>query len=85
MSNSNRVLTGAEELRTIVRILNNTREGFNDNYTAEELIQICRMQRASGWDFTPCQWSARQVAESLRGIVPTWDSDEQPTYTTSEG
>jgi hypothetical protein len=72
--------TGAEELRIIVRNLGITSESFNERFTAEQLIQIGRMQLACGWDFLPDRWKPRQVREALRGIVPAWDADEKPLY-----
>lgn len=77
-----RIETGADELRLIVRNIDATRESFLERFTAEELLQLFRMQLASGWDFYPDQWTARQVAEALRGVVPTWTDDECPVYLT---
>jgi hypothetical protein len=71
--------TGAEELRRIVRAMNDTRESFNDRFSAEELVAIYRAMFASGWDYYPDQWSEEQVQAALRGIAPSWDDAEQPT------
>jgi hypothetical protein len=73
-------LVGIEELRAAVLLFDNTRESFNLDFTAEELLQIARMQRASGWDFCPDQWTARQVREALKGVPPRWDENERPVY-----
>jgi len=70
--------TGADELRRIVNVLNNTREGFNDRFSARELVRIGKAYLACGWDFTPDQWTAKQVREALAGKVPAWDEDENP-------
>jgi len=72
--------TGPEELRLIVSNMNYNNEGFNEHYTAEQLIQIYRMQIASGWDFWPDEWTTRQVKEALAGIVPQWNDNEEPIY-----
>lgn len=72
--------TGAEELRLIVSNMDATREGFNDDKTVEQLIQIGRMLLASEWDIYPDQWTRRQVREALKGRPPTWDDQERPTY-----
>ena len=77
---SERKRTGAEELRAIVETMNGTNEGFNDRFTAEELVQIFRMMFASEWDLYPDTWAPRQVAEALQGRIPTWNDEEEPTY-----
>lgn len=72
--------TGAEELRLIVRNLDTCRESFNDQHTADELLQIGRMWLASDFDISPDHWTPRQVREALKGRPPTWDANERPTY-----
>jgi hypothetical protein len=74
-----RVDTGADELRLIVKNMGNCRESFLQAYSAEQLLMLFRMQLASGWDFYPDQWTHGQVAAALRGVAPTWDTDENPT------
>ncbi len=69
-------MTGADELRKIVRAMDDTREGFNDRYTAEQLVAIYRAMFASGWDIYPDQWSAEQVEDALRGEVPKFEDRE---------
>lgn len=75
-----RVDNGADEMRLIVRNIGNCRQSFVDQFTAEQLLQLFRMQLASGWDFYPDQWEARQVSEALQGVAPAWDNDETPLY-----
>lgn len=68
--------TGIEELRSAVRLFNDVREDWNDQYTAEQLISIARAMRASKWDIYPDQWEERQVSEALQGTVPDWEEDD---------
>lgn len=72
--------TGAEELRLIVKNLDLTEEGFNDRFTAEQLLQLGRMHLACEWDIFPDDWTDRQVAEALAGKPPQWDGNEKPVY-----
>lgn len=74
-------MTGIEELRRAVNLFGNTREDFNTDYTAEELIKIYRAYKASGWDITPDEWTQKQVDHALRkGRAPSWDDNGNPTY-----
>lgn len=75
-----RVDNGADEMRLIVKNMDATRESFNQAFTSEQLLQIFRMQLASGWDFSPDQWTPRQVKEALQGITPAWNEEEEPIY-----
>jgi hypothetical protein len=68
------------ELRLLVRNFGDCNETFLDRFTVPELVRLHRAMLASGWDFLPDRWTARQVKEALRGIVPTWGDDKQPTY-----
>ncbi len=74
--------TGMEELRLLVNNFNYAPKEFNDRFTAEQLLQIQRMWWVSDWDVFPDQWDERQVQEALKGIVPQWDDDGAPKYTT---
>lgn len=57
-----------------MNLFGNTLEGFNQQYTAEELLKIYRAYKASGWDITPDDWTARQVRRALTaGEAPDWD------------
>lgn len=67
-------LDGISELRAAVRLLNGANESFNQRFTAEQLLQLCRMHRASQWDYYPDCWSERQVQEALAGRPPEWDN-----------
>ncbi len=77
--------TGVEELRLIVRNLNNCRESFLDPFTIEQLLALHRAWMSADWDFPPDQWQPEQVAQALRGITPRWDEDERPEYAPDEG
>lgn len=70
--------TGADELRRIVNVLNNTRESFNERFSARELVRLGKAYLACGWDFTPDKWTEKQVREALAGKVPAWDDNENP-------
>lgn len=72
--------SGADQLRVIVQNMDATRESFNDEYTAAQLVTIYSMQLESEWDFYPDQWTARQVREALAGKPPRWNDDETPLY-----
>jgi hypothetical protein len=65
--------TGADELRLIVQNMNYCREGFNDRYTAEQLVAIGRAHIACEWDNPPDTWTPRQVRAALRGKVPRFE------------
>lgn len=71
---------GIEKLRSMVAMLNNNSESFNQNYSIEELCQLHNMALKCLWDYRLDQWSKRQIAEALQGIVPQWDDNEQPLY-----
>lgn len=72
--------TTIETLRLAVNLFSNCSEGFNQQFTAAELIRIYCAYKASGWDITPDRWEARQVADALVGIAPQWTADETPIY-----
>lgn len=75
--------SGADTLRSLVNWLNNTNESALDDYSAEELIKLYQAFEACEWDFTLCQWTARQRWEALNeNKVPQWDGDERPCYGT---
>lgn len=75
-----RVLTGAEEMRSAVRLFDSCSESFLDRFTAEQLILIWRAWHASDWDVRPDLWSERQVQASLNGAAPRWDNDMNPVH-----
>jgi len=75
--------TEMAELRLLVRNFGDCNESFLDGFTVPELVRLHRAMIASGWDILPDRWTARQVKEALRGIVPTWGDDEKPTYQAS--
>ena len=71
--------TGINELRRSIALFNNCREGFNEQFTVQELFQLADMYRKCGWDFTPDSWTDGQVKDALRGVLPMWDWSEKPT------
>lgn len=75
-------LMPAQLLRIIVGNMDNTREGLNDRYRFDQLLCIYLAHYLCAWDFYPDQWTARQLREALRGIVPCWNDREQPIYST---
>lgn len=72
--------TGIENLRAMVALFNWCRESFLDQFSVEQLCALYRAYLASGWTILPDQWTPRQVADALRGVVPQWDDNEQPVY-----
>lgn len=70
--------TGAEELRKVVRVLDDMREDFSDRFTAEQLLQLVRMLWRSDWDIYPDHWSERQIEAALRGTAPVFDEHGRP-------
>lgn len=72
-------MTGAEELRAAVRMLNGCSESFLDRHTLAELVTICRAWRAAEHDYPPDTWTTRQVAAAIRGIVPRWNDKGEPS------
>jgi hypothetical protein len=58
--------SGADELRKIVNVLNNTRESALDGHTAERLIQLVRACRASPWDLTPDMLTLNEATYASR-------------------
>lgn len=71
---------GIETIRQAVTLFNDCSETFNQQFTATELLQLAAAHQASDFDFYPDQWTERQIKEALRGIVPQWDDNEQPSY-----
>lgn len=71
-----RPLEGTEELRRTLTLASNTRGA--ERWTTLEWLALGRAYRASGWDVTPDEWTARQVREALskrRPLTPQWDGD----------
>lgn len=62
--------SGADELRMAVRLLGDVNESLLDCYSAAELLQLVRMWRASKWDISPDEWTARQLHEATRKHQP---------------
>lgn len=71
-------MTGADELRAVVRMLNGLNETFCDRFTLPELVTICRAWRAAEHDYPPDTWTQRQVTAAVRGIVPRWNDAGEP-------
>jgi hypothetical protein len=71
--------TGANELRKVAKWCDGINESVLDKYTAEELLRLFRIARASDWDFTIDRWTDRQRWQALHeDKVPRWDKDEKP-------
>jgi len=72
---------GIDELRKAVKLFDNGNEGFNQRYTAEQLVTLWRAYRACSWDIPPDQWDAPQLHEALElGWMPVWTADELPAF-----
>lgn len=66
-------LTGIELLRYAVKLFNGCRESCNEQYTAEQLLNIAKAMRRSEWDIMPDEWTSKQRFEaSCKGKVPSW-------------
>lgn len=59
--------TGIEQLRKAVNLFNNTREGFNERFSAHELISIAQAYTRSEWDITPDQWTTEELQDAIDG------------------
>lgn len=60
-------LTGANELRQAVNVMNQCREDFLDRFTAEQLLMLYRALRRSDWDILPDLWTAHEIKLALAG------------------
>ncbi len=69
---------GIDELRKAVRVLGGMNETFNQRFSAEELLKLCRACWASEWDITPDRWTEDQVQAALKGEVPRWEDCGKP-------
>jgi hypothetical protein len=76
---------GCEELRAVARAIDNCNETFLQRWSVDQLVQIHRMWIASGWDFTPDQWTEGQVQAALAGKVPQWDAKTEEPIEESAG
>lgn len=70
----------ADELRRIVRVMDNTAEWALDGYSVAELIRMFTAHAACDWDYYPDQWTQDQRDAAARlGVVPTFDDNGVPT------
>ena len=70
---------GIDFLRRAVKVLDSNNEGFNQRYTADELLRIVEVMTRCEWLFYPDQWSGPQVKAALQcAIAPRWDDQERP-------
>jgi hypothetical protein len=75
-------MTGAEILRLAVSNIDRCRESFLDEFTAGQLLKLCRALWLSDWDIYPDQWTKRQIRDALAGISPSFNGSERATYPT---
>lgn len=76
--------TGIEKMRAMVAVFNECRESFNDAWSIAELERLYDLAIASGWLFTPDEWTEAQITDAMRyGIAPAWNRDEQPVAYTA--
>lgn len=62
-----------EQLRRAVKAIDTMREGFNTEYSAQELLRLVTICWGSNWDILPDEWTREQVARALEsGAVPGW-------------
>jgi len=71
---------GIDELRKAVALFDGCRESFNKDYDVVGLMAIYRAFKACGSDIQPDRWDTRQVEETIKGRVPTFDDQERPTF-----
>lgn len=63
-----------EELRRAMRVIDMMHEGFNQEYTAQELLRLMVVCWASGWDVLPDEWTTQQCGEALAfGTAPRFE------------
>lgn len=76
---------GADELRRIVNVMNNTAEWALDGLSIAELIRMFTAHKACEWDYYPDQWTPSQRRKAAKfGTVPTFDEHGRPDLTTVE-
>lgn len=63
-------MSGAEQLRRAVNLLDSNKEDFNEEYTAEELLKIVRACWLSEWDVMPDEWTQSQVEAAIAHGTP---------------
>lgn len=73
-------MTGANELRHVVRMIDDWPESFNDRFTAGELLMLAAALRASDWEIGPWLWTSRQLADALRGHAPRFVETERGEF-----
>ncbi len=71
-------VNGIDELRAAVRLFNNCREDFNQEWTAEGLLMLYRAYKRCGWDIAPDEWTDWQLWQVQNGKDPEWDANERP-------
>jgi hypothetical protein len=75
-------MSGIDQMRAAVRMLDNNTESVNQRYEAAALLKIWRAAMVCGWDFFPDQWTRQQLDEAIDGIAPDWDDNERPVFAT---
>ena len=69
---------GIELLRYAVHMLDSSREGVNQRFTAPQLLRIADAVQRCEWDMYPDQWSEQQLQDCIQfGIIPKWKYDEK--------
>jgi hypothetical protein len=64
---SPRPQNGADMIRACYNLINNCREDFVMQFTAEELLLLYRAYKRSEWDITPDRWTGDEIEAALRG------------------
>lgn len=78
LMNNDYQITGIDELRGTLNLMNNCRESFCQRFSAAELIQLARRYRECDFDIAPDYWTPSQVLAGLAGVVPKWDENDDP-------
>lgn len=71
---------GILDLRSAVDLFAQCRGDFGLCFSADECLAISRAYSESGRRVLPDRWTARQIAEALKGRTPTFDDQERSTY-----
>lgn len=71
-------LNGIECLRATVALFSLCREGFNQRFTADELIKLTHAYKACGFDMLPDTWTEHQIERALDGDTDLFTPEGEP-------
>lgn len=67
-----------EYLLGALALARNTSTSVVDARTPAEWLRVYDAYRASDWDIAPDRWTAEQLGDALRGLIPQWNADIEP-------